>query len=138
MCKLINKYIYLFIYLKKNNKIDNKKETKKGTLAPSIYIKEVNSIPKTLPIWPPVRYISDTGQYQYTVSGLPLFYIFNICIYTHTPTQTHPHRQINIEIHKHTQCFCNWAKFCHILFNNTKIIYKKIINAHTVLHVIIH
>ena len=75
-------------------------------------------------------------------TGVPFrvyhYFIYLIYVYTHTPTQTHPHRQINTEIHKHTQCFCNWAKFCHILFNNNKIIYKKIIIAHTVLHITVH
>ena len=36
--------------------------------------KEVN----TVPVWPTVWYISDTGQYRCTVSDLSLFYIFNI------------------------------------------------------------
>ena len=39
-------------------------------------IKDVNTVPEAVPIWPPVRYISDTGQYRCTVSGLPLFYIY--------------------------------------------------------------
>ena len=43
-----------------------------------LLIKDVN----TVPVWPPVRYISDTGQYRCTVSDLPLFFIFiNIYIY---------------------------------------------------------
>ena len=48
--------------------------------------KDVNTVLEAVPIWPPIRYISDTGQYRCIVSGLPLFYIFNICIYTHTHT----------------------------------------------------
>ena len=39
-------------------------------------IKDVNTVPEAVPIWPPVRYISDTGQYRCTVSGLLLFYIY--------------------------------------------------------------
>ena len=39
-------------------------------------IKDVNTVPEAVPIWPPVRYISDTDQYRCTVSGLPLFYIY--------------------------------------------------------------
>ena len=42
--------------------------------------KEVNTVSEVVPVWLPVRYISSTGQYQCTVSGLPLFYIFNIYI----------------------------------------------------------
>ena len=81
--------------------------------------------------------------HQYDIFRIPIntgvpflvypYFIYLIYVYINTHTQTHPHRQINTEIHKHTQCFCNWAKFCHILFNNTKIIYKKIIITHTVL-----
>ena len=47
--------------------------------------KKVNTLPKAVPVWPAVRYISDTGQYWCTVSGLPLFYIY---IYTHTLIRT--------------------------------------------------
>ena len=50
--------------------------------------KDVNTVPEAVSVWPPVQYISDTGQHQCTVSGLPLFYIFNICIYTHTHIHT--------------------------------------------------
>ena len=42
--------------------------------------KDVNTVPEAVPIWPPVQYISDTGQYQCTVSGLLLFYIIIIII----------------------------------------------------------
>ena len=38
--------------------------------------KGVNTVPEVVPIWLTVRYISDTGQYWYTVSGLPLCFIF--------------------------------------------------------------
>ena len=38
--------------------------------------KGFNTVPDAVPIWPAVRYISDTGQYQYTVSSLSLFFIF--------------------------------------------------------------
>ena len=38
--------------------------------------KDVNTVPEAVPVWPPVRYISNTGQYRCTVSGLPLFFIF--------------------------------------------------------------
>ena len=47
----------------------------------SIQNKGVNTVPETIPVWPLVRYISDTGQYRYTVSDLSLLYIY---IYTHT------------------------------------------------------
>ena len=50
-----------------------------------IQSKEVNIVPEAVLIWPVVRYISDTSQYRYTISGLPLFYVINI--YIHTPTQ---------------------------------------------------
>ena len=44
--------------------------------------KDVNTVPEAVLVWPPVRYISDTGQYRCTVLGLPLFFIFiNIYIY---------------------------------------------------------
>ena len=44
--------------------------------------KDVNTVPEAVPVWLPVRYISDTGQYRYTVSDLPLFYIYiYICMY---------------------------------------------------------
>ena len=47
-----------------------------------ISIKDVNTVPEAVPVWPPVQYISDTGQHRCTVSGLPLFFIFiNINIY---------------------------------------------------------
>ena len=49
-----------------------------------IAFKDVNTIPEAVPVWPPVRYISDTGQYRCTVSDLLLFYIFNIYIYIYT------------------------------------------------------
>ena len=29
-----------------------------------IAFKDVNTIPEAVPVWPPVRYISDTGQYR--------------------------------------------------------------------------
>ena len=47
-----------------------------------ILCKEVNIVPEAVSVWPPVWYISDIGQYRYTVFGLPLFYIFYIYIYT--------------------------------------------------------
>ena len=37
-------------------------------------IKEINTILETVPVWPAVRYISDTGQYRCTISDLPLFF----------------------------------------------------------------
>ena len=49
-----------------------------------VIIKDVNTVPEAVPVWPPVRYISDTGQYRCTVSGLPLFYIYiyiYVCMY---------------------------------------------------------
>ena len=49
----------------------------------TIKSKEVNTVLKVVPVWPPIRYISGTGQYRCIVSGLLLFYIFN----THTHTQ---------------------------------------------------
>ena len=46
--------------------------------------KDVNTVPEVIPVWPLVRYISDTSQYRCTVSGLPLFFIFiNKYIYIH-------------------------------------------------------
>ena len=44
-------------------------------------IKEVNTVPEAVPVWPAVRYISNTSQYRCTVLGISLFYIFNIYIY---------------------------------------------------------
>ena len=47
-------------------------------------IKDVNTVPEAVPVWPPVRYISDIGQYRCTVSGLPLFFVFiyiYVCMY---------------------------------------------------------
>ena len=38
--------------------------------------KEVNTISEAVPVWPMVRYISNTDQYRCTVSGLPLIFIF--------------------------------------------------------------
>ena len=51
-----------------------------------IAFKDVNTISEAVPVWPPVRYISDTGQYRCTVSGLPLLYIYiyiymYVCMY---------------------------------------------------------
>ena len=43
---------------------------------PPFIVKDVYTVPKAIPVWPPVRYISDTGQYRCTISGLPLFLIF--------------------------------------------------------------
>ena len=44
--------------------------------------KGVNTVLEAVPVWLAVRYISDTGQYWCTVSGLLLFFIFiNIYIY---------------------------------------------------------
>ena len=40
------------------------------------WTKDVNTVSEAIPVWSPVRYISDTGQYRCTVSGLPLFFIF--------------------------------------------------------------
>lgn len=37
--------------------------------------KGVNTVPEAVPVWPAVRYISDTGQYRCTVLGL-LLYIY--------------------------------------------------------------
>ena len=44
--------------------------------------KGVNTVPKAVPIWPALRYILDTDQYRFTVSGLSLLYIF-ICMYVY-------------------------------------------------------
>ena len=38
--------------------------------------KDVSTVPEAVPLWPSVRYISDSGRYWCTVSGLPLFFIF--------------------------------------------------------------
>ena len=38
--------------------------------------KGVNIVSEAVPVWPVVQYISDIGQYWYTVSGLSLFFIF--------------------------------------------------------------
>ena len=54
-----------------------------------VSVKDVNTVPEAVPVWPSAQYISDTGQYRCTVSDLPLFYIFNI----HTHTHTHIHTQ---------------------------------------------
>ena len=35
--------------------------------------KGVNTVLEAVPVWLAVRYISDTGQYWCTVSGLPLY-----------------------------------------------------------------
>ena len=43
--------------------------------------KGVNTVPEAVPVWLVVRYISNTGQYRCTVSGLPLFNIYIIGIY---------------------------------------------------------
>ena len=45
--------------------------------------KDVNTVPEAVLVWSPVRYISDTGQYRCTVSGLLLFYTYIIYIHTH-------------------------------------------------------
>ena len=45
-------------------------------------IKGINTVLEAVPVWSAIRYISDTGQYWCTVSGLLLFFIFiNIYIY---------------------------------------------------------
>ena len=63
-----------------------------------VSVKDVNTVPEAVPVWPPTRYISDTGQYQCTVSGLPLFYIFKIYIYIYIYIESHTHIQ-----HTHSQ-----------------------------------
>ena len=50
----------------------------------SVIVKEVNIVPKAISVWPVVRYILDTSQYRYTISGLSL--LFYIYIYTHIHT----------------------------------------------------
>ena len=48
------------------------------------FANDVNTVLETVPVWPPVRYISDIGQYRCTVSGLPLFFVFiyiYVCMY---------------------------------------------------------
>ena len=42
-------------------------------------IKEVNTVPKAIPVWPTVLYISDTNQYRCIISNLSLFYIILSC-----------------------------------------------------------
>ena len=49
-----------------------------------VVVKEVNIVPEAVPVWPLVRYISDTDQYRCTISDLSLYYIY---IHTHTHTQ---------------------------------------------------
>ena len=39
-------------------------------------VKGVNTVLEAVPVWPTVRYISNTDQYRCTVSDLPLFFIF--------------------------------------------------------------
>ena len=41
-----------------------------------LQFKDVNTVPEAVSVWPPVRDISDTGQYRCTISGLLLFFIF--------------------------------------------------------------
>ena len=47
----------------------------------SVVDKGVNTVLEAIPVWPMVPYILHTGQYRCTVSGLPLFNIYIICIY---------------------------------------------------------
>ena len=68
--------------------------------------KDVNTVPEAVPVWPSVRYISDTSQYRCTVSGLLLFYIFNICIYTHTHIHTHTHTKSLFTIKQYLKNSC--------------------------------
>ena len=46
-----------------------------------LFGKGVNTVPEAVPVWLTVRYISDTGQYGCTVSGLLLFLYLSIYIY---------------------------------------------------------
>ena len=41
-----------------------------------IRTKEVNTVSEIVSVWPVIRYISSTGQYRCTVSGLSLIYIY--------------------------------------------------------------
>ena len=43
-------------------------------------VKKVNTVPEIVLVWSLVRYISDTGQYRYTISSKLLFYIIIIII----------------------------------------------------------
>ena len=68
-----------------------------------VVCKDVNTVPEAVPVWPPVRYISDTGQYWCTVSGLPLFFIFiNINIYICMYVFVYIYIIINIKVYHKT------------------------------------
>ena len=43
-------------------------------------VKGVNTVLEAVPVWPTVRYISNTDQYRCTVSGLPLYIYLYICM----------------------------------------------------------
>ena len=59
-----------------------KKKKEKKEKSSNVWGKDVNTVPEAVPVWSPVRYISDTGQYRCTVLGLLLFYIYiYICMY---------------------------------------------------------
>ena len=52
-------YVLVIKHLVKGTK--TVKELKKGF---TFSIKDVNTVPEAVPVWPPVRYISDTDQYR--------------------------------------------------------------------------
>ena len=79
-----------------------------------IQIKDVNTVPEAVPVWPPVRYISDTGQYRCTVSGLLLFYIYiYIYIYVYVCDCVYIYIIINIKVYNKTfpQFITNYSWF---------------------------
>ena len=43
-------------------------------------VKGVNTVLEAVPVWPTVRYISNTDQYRCTVSGLPLYIYMCVCV----------------------------------------------------------
>ena len=65
-------------------------------------IKGINTVLEVVLVWSAVRYISDTGQYWCTVSGLPLFFIFiniNIYIYMYVCMCVYIYIIINIKVY---------------------------------------
>ena len=77
-----------------------RKKKEKKEKSSNVWGKDVNTVPEAVPVWSPVRYISDTGQYRCTVLGLLLFYIYiYICMYVYMYVSVYIYIIINIKVY---------------------------------------
>ena len=67
--------LFYFEVLLRSKKLQCCTKAQNGTMS-----MEVNTVSEAVPVWLPVRYISNIGQYRCTVSDLTLFYIIIIII----------------------------------------------------------